>query len=67
MGKLKSKCIVSYSFRVEEIENNKFNGLYDVIYIFKKKQGIGNRIYGNVEDVKLLSAEIQQKIELFGG
>lgn len=33
MGKQKSKCKVPYSFRVEEIENNKFNGLYDVIYI----------------------------------
>lgn len=66
-GKLKSKCKVPYSFRVEEIENNKFNKLYDVTHIFKKKTGekkYNVLTYGNIEDVKLLPMEIQQKIEL---
>lgn len=66
-GKLKSKCKVPYSFRVEEIENNKFNKLYDVTHIFKKKTGENKYnvlTYGDIEDVKLLPMEIQQKIEL---
>ncbi|MDD6770643.1 PBECR4 domain-containing protein [Inconstantimicrobium porci] len=66
-GRLKSKCKVPYSFRVEEIENNKFNKLYDVTHIFKKKTGekkYNVLTYGNIEDVKLLPMEIQQKIEL---
>lgn len=56
-GKLKSKCKVPYSFRVEEIENNKFNQLYDVTHIFKKKtweKKYNVLTYGDIEDVKLL-------------
>lgn len=66
-GNLKSKCKVPYSFRVEEIENNKFNKLYYVTHIFKKKTGekkYNVLTYGNIEDVKLLPMEIQHKIEL---
>lgn len=37
-GNIRSKCMVPYSFRVEEIKNTKFNNLYDVTHVLRKKQ-----------------------------
>lgn len=35
--KLIDDCLVSYSFRIEEISNEKFRELYEVDFIFSKK------------------------------
>lgn len=36
-GKLIDDCLVPYSFRIEEISNEKFRELYEVDFIFSKK------------------------------
>lgn len=66
-GNIKSNCKVPYSFRVEEIENSKFNDLHEVTHILKKKTGerkYNILTFGKKETVKTLPAEIQEKIEL---
>lgn len=66
-GNLKSNCMIPYSFRIEEIESSKFDRLYEVTHIFKKNTGerkYNELMFGNVEQVKDLPPEIQEKIEL---
>lgn len=66
-GNIKSNCKVPYSFRVEEIENSKFNDLHEVTQILKKKTGerkYSELTFGKKETVKELPTEIQEKIEL---
>lgn len=66
-GNIISKCKVPYSFRVGKIENSKFNNLYEVTHILKKKTGerkYSTLTFGKKEDIKYLPNEIQEKIEL---
>lgn len=64
-GKLKSNCKVPYSFRVEEIDNNKFKDLYDVSYVFKKRTGTKKYeeiTYGNIKEIENLPQEIRNNL-----
>lgn len=66
-GNIRSKCMVPYSFRAEEIKNTKFNNLYDVTHVLRKKTGerkYSELTFGDVEYIKYLPTEMQQKIEL---
>lgn len=66
-GNLKSNCKVPYSFRVEELDNNKFKTLYEANYVFKKRTGTKeyNEItYGDTTELKNLPEEIISKITL---
>lgn len=66
-GKIKSSAKVPYSFRVEEIDNSKFNGLYAVTHIFEKKTGekkYSTMKFGDVKTIAELPEEIKNKIDL---
>lgn len=66
-GNLVSKCMVPYSFRVEEIENSKCGNLYEVTHILKKNTGqkkYNTLTFGSRESIKDLPMEIQEKMEL---
>ena len=56
-----------YSFRVEEIQNEKFGDLYEVTHILKKKTGskkYNDLTFGEIDTIKDLSEEIREKIDL---
>lgn len=66
-GNLISNCKVPYSFRVEEINNARFNNLYEVSHIFKKKTGqkkYDELTFGDKESINCLPEEIRNKIEI---
>ena len=66
-GNIISKCKVPYSFRVEEIDNEKFGDLYEVTHVFKKKTGskkYDELTFGEESSIKDLAEEIQKKIDL---
>ena len=66
-GNLRSNYMVPYSFRVETIKNNKFNDLFEVTHVLKKKTGTKKYnilTFGDETSIKNLSKEIQEKIEL---
>ena len=66
-GNLISNCKVPYSFRVEEIDNDKFADLYEVTHVFKKKTGqkkYNELTFGDKTSVNNLPEEIQNKIEM---
>lgn len=66
-GNIISNCKVPYSFRVEEISNNKFGDLCEVTHIFKKKTGskkYNELTFGLKEEIEKLPIEIQNKIEI---
>lgn len=70
-GSLKSNCLIPYSFRVEEIRNNKYNGLYEVTHVFRKNTNqcmYQSLTFGCQESVKCLSVDIQKKLDnlIFG-
>ena len=65
-GNIRSDCMIPYSFRIEEIENSKFNNLYEVTHILKKKTGerkYSTLTFGKKETIKYLPIEIQKKID----
>lgn len=66
-GNIISKCKIPYSFRVEEIKNEKFGDLYEVTHIFKKKTGSKKYYeltFGDGNTIKDLTEEIREKINL---
>lgn len=66
-GNLKGSCMIPYSFRIQEIENSKFNNLYEVTHILKKKTGerkYSTLTFGKQGSIKDLPIEIQEKIDL---
>lgn len=66
-GNLISKCKVPYSFRIEEIDNQKFGDLYEVTHILKKKTGTkkyNELTFGDKNTIIDLPQAIQEKIEL---
>lgn len=66
-GRLKSTCKIPYSFRVEEIADDRFQDLYEVSHVFKKKTGTKKYdeiTYGDITNLSSLSEEIKNKIEL---
>lgn len=66
-GNITSKCKVPYSFRVEEIENEKFGELYGVTHVLKKKTGskkYSELTFGETDTIKDLTEEIREKIDL---
>ncbi|MDD3279546.1 MAG: PBECR4 domain-containing protein [Lachnospiraceae bacterium] len=65
-GNVIDDCYVPYSFRVEEIDNGKFQELFEVDYIFKKSTNQNKypqMTFGNTEKVKFLDQEIKDKLE----
>lgn len=66
-GNLINNYMVPYSFRVETIQNNKFNDLFEVTHILKKRTGnkkYNTLTFGDETSIKHLSKEIKEKIEL---
>ena len=66
-GKIISNYKVPYSFRVEEIDNSKFDKLHEVTHILKKKTGskqYSELTFGDKNTIKDLSEEIQNLIQL---
>ena len=66
-GNVLNSCMVPYSFRVEEIDNSKFDNLYEVTHILKKNTGqkkYNILTFGNKDTLSELPLEIQEKIGL---
>lgn len=67
LGEIQGNCKVPYSFRVEGIENSKSDKIYSVSHVLKKKTGEKKYhmlTYGDINSLKFLNEEIQEKIEL---
>jgi len=65
-GTIINSCMVPYSFRVEEIDNSRFNNLYEVTHILRKSTGqkkYSVLTFGNKDTLMNLPLEIQEKIE----
>jgi len=66
-GKVMNECYVPYSFRIEEIGNEKFGDLYEVKYIFSKltnKNKYSEITYGEQANLNLLNEEIKNKLDM---
>ncbi len=66
MGNIINDCYVPYSFRIEEIKNNKFGEIYTVEYILSKttsKSNYSEITYEEVNNLKFLSDEIKNKLD----
>lgn len=66
-GSLRSNCLVPYSFRVEEINNNKYDNLYEVTHVFRRNTN--QRIYqdltfGCQDTIKELPILIREKLDV---
>lgn len=58
---------IPYSFRIEEIQNSKFNDLHEVTHVLKKETGSKKYnvlTFGKKETIQDLPEVIQEKIEL---
>lgn len=67
-GGLASSCLVPYSFRVENIDNNKYSDLCEVTHVFKRdsnKKVYQTLTFGCSESIKYLPASIQEKLDGF--
>lgn len=65
-GNVISNYFIPYSFRVEEIKNNKFSDLYEVTHIMKKQTGMkkyNTLTFGDVNTIKDFPNDILNKIE----
>lgn len=59
-------CLVPYSFRIEEIKNDKFGDLFEVDFIFSKNTNSNKYTeltYGNIENLDKLNKDIYQKLD----
>ncbi len=66
-GQIVSNCKVPYSFRVENIQNNKYDELHEVTHVFKKDTGTHKYqmlTFGDRDNVKDLPEEILKKVDL---
>lgn len=69
-GNIISSRWVPYSFRVEEIDNNKLKDLYEVKFVFCKKNNLPRNVkyneitFGKKEDLTKLSDEIKGMIDI---
>lgn len=67
MGNKISDCLVPYSFRVESIDNSKFENIYAVDFVFEKETGQKKYSHITFQDKKKLEdlpEEILKKIEI---
>ena len=68
-GNVISDRWIPYSFRVEEIDSDKIDNLYEVTHIFcketnaSKKQKYSNMTFGNKETLKELPNEIREMLD----
>ena len=65
-GNVIGNYFIPYSFRVEEIKNNKFGDLYAVTHILKKQTGIkkyNTLTFGDINTLKKLPVDILDKVE----
>lgn len=66
-GNVINDCYVPYSFRIEEIDNDKFGDIYEVEYILSKptsQNKYSEITYGDQDNLKLLSDEIKNKLDV---
>lgn len=65
-GKVVDDCYVPYSFRIEEISNDKYGNLYDVKYVFSKltnKNKYSEITFGEKENLESLNEDIKNKLD----
>lgn len=68
-GKLVDDCLVPYSFRIEEISNEKFGNLYEVDFIFSKdtnQKSYDTITYKGTKRIEDIPQEIKDKLNLDG-
>lgn len=65
LGQRVSNCKVPYSFRVENINSDKYNELHAITHVFMKNTNdkqYNTLTFGNIDCIPYLSDEIQRKL-----
>lgn len=66
-GRLRSNYLVPYSFRIEEISENRCSNIYDVTYVFSRNSSerkYNTITYGNQNTITNLPEDIKNNIDL---